>query len=546
LRKVFLDDLPKYSRGYISWKDSIGCKIKFIYDSIDDEFKIIDYLIKDNKPYIKIKYKNKEYLQWIGDIKKCKFGVILDKYNIDYIYKIGDIVSNGICGEMKILEQTKIKVKGIRQRILKGYIYECLNCGDKREKTEDELKRNGCGVCSGTITLKGYNDIHTTHPKLGLMLWNFEDGFKYSFGSRKKVDWRCPDCSNKINNRSISGVFSKGLSCKKCGDGISYPEKIIWGILYQLNINFEVQKTFKWSSRKKYDFYIASHNCIIETHGEQHYRYTGFSRSLEDEQENDNIKKDMATNHGIKKYIVIDCRLSELEWIKNSIMNSDLKKLFDLSKIDWLKCEEFAYKSILKVACDLWKSGIKSTTEIEKIIKINCHTVSKYLKIGKKLGWCDYTVEEAKKLRNEKAKKSTSEAKSIAIVQMSLEGKYIREFKNITEAAKCVNLTISAISNACNGKSKSSGGFLWLTKEEYEKSKENIKPYTKNVINNKRVVRLSLNGEYIDEFISATEAQRQIGISQSTISECCRGIKNKAGGFKWMFKEDYETYIIAI
>ena len=36
MREVFLDELPKRGK-YINWKESIGCKVKFIYDDIEDE-----------------------------------------------------------------------------------------------------------------------------------------------------------------------------------------------------------------------------------------------------------------------------------------------------------------------------------------------------------------------------------------------------------------------------------------------------------------------------------------------------------------------------
>ena len=34
------------------------------------------------------------------------------------------------------------------------------------------------------------------------------------------------------------------MTCRKCSDGISYPEKFLYSILEQLNIDFETQKIF--------------------------------------------------------------------------------------------------------------------------------------------------------------------------------------------------------------------------------------------------------------------------------------------------------------
>lgn len=63
--------------------------------------------------------------------------------------------------------------------------------------------------------------------------------------------------------------------------------------------------------------------------------------------------------------------------------------------------------------------------------------------------------------------------------------------------------------------------------------------------NNKRskpVVQLTMNGEFVAEFPSTREAERN-GIAKSgNISACCLGKPrfSSAGGYRWMFKDDYE------
>ena len=75
----------------------------------------------------------------------------------------------------------------------------------------------------------------------------------------------------------------------------------------------------------------------METHGKQHYE-DGFKgcggRTLEEEQQNDKNKYELAIKNGIKQqnYIVIDCSKSDLEFIKNNIINSRLNELFNLNK----------------------------------------------------------------------------------------------------------------------------------------------------------------------------------------------------------------------
>ena len=45
--------------------------------------------------------------------------------------------------------------------------------------------------------------------------------------------------------------------------------------------------------------------------------------------------------------------------------------------------------------------------------------------------------------------------------------------------------------------------------------------------------------DFIKEWKGIGETQRELGISH--ISSACKGKRKSAGGFKWMYKEDYEN-----
>ena len=103
-------------------------------------------------------------------------------------------------------------------------------------------------------------------------------------------------------------------------------------IFINTNINFESEKTFSWSNRKRYDYYLSDYNCIVEIHGAQHFYYTGLSeRTLEEEQKNDNWKKDIAIKNGIERenYVVIDARDTSLDSIKSQVKNSKLSEFYN-------------------------------------------------------------------------------------------------------------------------------------------------------------------------------------------------------------------------
>lgn len=83
--------------------------------------------------------------------------------------------------------------------------------------------------------------------------------------------------------------------------------------------------------------------------------------------------------NGIEKYIVIDCRHSKIEWIKNNIMNSSLNGIFALNNIDWVKINKNSLSSFVTLSRKL-KNGGKNSIEIAKTLKLNKSTVRKYLK----------------------------------------------------------------------------------------------------------------------------------------------------------------------
>lgn len=324
-----------------------------------------------------------------------------------YEYKVGDIVTTN-SGNLKILEQIRMSYKSNLNR--KAYKYKCLKCGNTDQIVESALLRGcGCNVC-GKIPkkiLRGVNDISTTCKWMLPYFINIADAHLYTNNSTARIDFKCPECGF-IKNIKINNLFCRGFCCPKCGDGKSYPEKIMFSVLEQLCVDFKMEKIFDWSQSRKYDFYIPILNTIIEINGEQHYKesskYSKFKLTLVEEQENDRLKQELALKNGIENYIVIDCRKSDLEFIKSNVLNSELSKIFDLSKIDWLKCEIYACNSLIKVACNIFNQGIINTTHIAKIMKLERSTVYNYLQKGTKIGWCCYDKTTISKLQSLKSK----------------------------------------------------------------------------------------------------------------------------------------------
>jgi rubrerythrin len=358
----------------------------------------------------------------------------------------------------------------------KGYWFKCLDHSEHKSelKNINNFVRN-----KGHINCIQCTKIIITYPYLIKYLANEEDASKYSHGSSKKIPMKCPNCGHK-KEMAISSVIRSGFACPVCSDGKSYPEKFLSSIFDQLEIKFKSQLTkaiFKWCGGYRYDFYIPLIHCIIETHGEQHYiEKVGKWASLNETQENDKLKKQLARQNGIKNYITIDCRESNIEWIKKSIMNRKpenpnqpcLAEILNFKEedIDWLKCHEYACSSLVKTVCDMWNNGIKSTLELSKQLKLNRTTIIRYLEKG--IQWCDYNPKK-------EMQDSSKISKSVICITTG------EIFKSIADAGRKYNINQCGIGECCRDKYKIIGRksagkhpitgepLQWMYYEEYIK-----------------------------------------------------------------------------
>lgn len=73
---------------------------------------------------------------------------------------------------------------------------------------------------------------------------------------------------------------------------------------------------------------------------------------------------------------------------------------------------------------------------------------------------------EADEIMEDELKKTRKRTKWTGILQYSLDGKLVRQWKSITEAAKTLKLNHASISKCVNGRYKTAEGFRWEGKTE--------------------------------------------------------------------------------
>lgn len=384
---IDLNQFPRDKNGNISWKDSVGIIVDFYYYNEKHTIKIIDYISIDC-----VKIKIDDMTSEIVGTQKIKH-LYFDNlfYKPNYIYNVGDVVN-----DVMILEQLYVESEYKNQcGKTKHYKCKCLKDGYEYIVLEAHLKRgNGCPVCAGKRVLVGCNDLATTNPELIKFLLNKEDGYKYTKGSYKYIWVICPDCGYKEFIKVRDLVYNGGLSCSKCSDGLSYPNKFAFNVfeqLYEQYASYDSEYSPDWVGRMRYDNHIVlkdGQELVIEMDGGLHYNDYGKWAA-----QNDAIKDALAEEHGIK-VIRVNCFYNQIanrfRLIKDNFVNS-LKQYFDLSYVDWESANKAGISNrLIEVVSYYNKHPFAPMHQIVNYFHLSNCTIRNYLITGEELGLCKY------------------------------------------------------------------------------------------------------------------------------------------------------------
>lgn len=131
---------------------------------------------------------------------------------------------------------------------------------------------------------------------------------------------------------------------------------------------------------------------------------------------------------------------------------------------------------------------------------------------------------------------------SVPVLQFDKNGILLNEFYSANEAARVLTgdpKKSSGIISCCKGKAKTYKNYVWKYKDEKHSSKKyNINKT--NIGNSKKVIQLSVNNEFLNEYNSITEAALSITGNKNSatmISRCCKNKITKAFGYKWKYNE---------
>jgi len=436
---------------------------KLTIDFVREEFRKRGYELLEDE-YInaqtKMKYKcpyhlDKELSITYSNLKQdygCPYCASVSKHNYNFVKSEFEKRDYELLDTKYVNAHTKMKYK------CKYHSSEVLSI------SYGSLKQgSGCPICANRKILIGFNDMWTTNPEQASLLLDSDDGYKYTQCSSAKVSWKCNNCNNIINNKRISDINRRGLSCEKCADGISYPQKLVANILNELEISFKTEQYFDWcifelnerDYKGRYDFVFEYDHkkYIIETDGLLGHGNNAYNKNkitIKNEIYIDKMKDKLAKENGYEM-IRIDCRKSDLNYIKNNVLNSRLNNIFDFCGMDWNMCHKNSLKSKIIEACNLWSNGITNTTEIGRILCVERHAALRYLKHGKEIGLCNYCPNQSQ-INNGKKLSECVVRKKITCLTTS------EVFNSISEAALRYGIKSNGhISSCCLMKRKSAG-----------------------------------------------------------------------------------------
>lgn len=389
--KIHLEQLPTINfrnRKIIDFHNLSGREVEYSYDNIKGTLRIIRAYTKGKARRI-IFENNKEVFDVDYDISFIKGNFTRKIIGSSYRFNIGEVV-NGL----QILDHEIRKINDTAKR--KFYLTKCTKCGNILEKWKEEqtiINGNKCPICCNApkVVIEGINDIPTTDP---WMIPYFQGGYdeakQYASGSNKRIFPCCPYCKIiKDKSIKISSIKTNhGISCV-CGDGFSYPNKLMYNTLNLKNIKFISEYSPEWAGKYRYDFYIPSKHIIIEMDGGIGHgnKYNRGYKTQQELKEIDNYKDYIADKNGLKVYR-IDCKKNYFDYISENILKSDITKILYISENDLINADKKSYSNIVYDVCKYKEKYLFETPKnIAKLFGIHIMTVYEYLKIGYKYGW---------------------------------------------------------------------------------------------------------------------------------------------------------------
>jgi very-short-patch-repair endonuclease len=247
--------------------------------------------------------------------------------------------------------KNEAKPRQIFKQTSQKYIFDCIECNHEFFIRVDEICNNGkwCSYCTNKkLCMNKDCDICFNKSFASNYLSRFwseknEMNSRAVFkGSDKKFIFNCDKCKHEFTS-SLNSITSSKTWCPYCKHKT---ELKLYNWLNKSNYDVIREGTFDWGKNSKtnrfykYDFVIKHMKIIIELDGEQHFKQVSNWGNVQDTQERDKLKMDIANQNG---YSVIRLLQKDVFFDKDNWMN----KLIDSIRLYSYPCIIFASSSEL-------------------------------------------------------------------------------------------------------------------------------------------------------------------------------------------------------
>lgn len=393
--------------------------------------------------------------------------------------KIGNLEVYGIIYKISNKINGKVYIGQTKQGFNKRYIAK----GKGIERVYNYYKK--CSLNNQYVNDYLMNSIN----KYGLKSFEINETLDFAF-SKKELDIK-EECWVNIYNS-----FKNGYNCTKGGDGVKGLEGELnpsCKRVVQLDLEGNYIKTWNYMNEvgKELGIYQAS-SCSLG------YQKTAGGYIFVAEE----------------KYIKDDYVFQPPKWkIRN-----DVKKVVQIS----------LYGEYIKT--------FENETESAKELNLDSHNISACC-VGhsKSTGGFMFMFKEIYKENKNNIKPCDSKTNPKVIVQVSLEGEYIKTWYGSSNIEREIGVNESGIVSCCKGKSISAGGYQWFYKEKY------------NYNNNKRIhtgieiIQLDLDGKFIKRWDNSVLAENELNINRKNINSALKNKCKSSGGFMWQYGKDYDN-----
>lgn len=232
------------------------------------------------------------------------------------------------------------KFKLLDENVYRGnsekLFFICLVCNEIFDSTWNWITNMNCECpfCAGKRIGK-INNLSIVKPDL-ISDWDYDKNkiapINFTSHSNQKVWWRCRICDFEWETRVADRFMGSG--CPKCDS--SRGEKIIYNFLFENKIDFKKEFPLlgcKYKGQLRVDFYLPSHNLVIEYNGNHHYQPVRFSYSVseekalenfENQKKKDKIKEEYCITNKINLLVIPYWDYDDIE----NILNFNLLNLF--------------------------------------------------------------------------------------------------------------------------------------------------------------------------------------------------------------------------